>query len=534
MSETRVPVLVVGAGYAGLSAAAGLAWRGVPTLLVERRASTSVQPKAFGLMPRTMEMLRPLPGVADALMAQSRFDFMAEARIVVGRSLTDPDPKVVLGGPGRDMTPYRNLSPAGFAAVSQAVGERVLREAAERLGAELRFSTALRHLRVDPDGVTAELSDGTTVRADHLVAADGHRSPVREALGIPVHGKGVLGHTHVIVFAADLDGIVDRTSFLLHYLQNEVFDGAFIVIDQGHYGLAVNYDPGRGQSAADFTDERCAELARVATGVPDLAIEVVDHADFTMAHQVAARFTDPHRRVLLAGDAAHTMPPTGGQGGNLAVQDGADAAWRLALAVGGATGPEFLDTYDAERRPVGELVAGQQLANYAERMAPHLRGGDDLPDLVDPMAAAFGAGVVDGAVELEDPLRPSARVGFRAPNATIRHDGREISVIDLFGAGFTLLTGADGHAWRTAAGAVGARLGVPVRAHLADSAECADRYRLTGRGAVLVRPDGIIAWRHDDTAHDDATRDADRPAGRPLDEERLLADAFAGVLRLPR
>ncbi|OIV36292.1 protein RdmE [Mangrovactinospora gilvigrisea] len=545
-SPLRVPVLVVGAGYAGLTAAACLARHGVRTLLVERHPSTSVQPKAFGLISRTVECLRILPGVEQELADASQFDFVTGARIVIAQSLRDPDPKVIMGGPGRDLEPYRDLSPSGFAAVSQAVGERILRGAAERLGAELRFGTELLTLAPDAEGVTAVLSDGTAVRADYVVAADGHRSPIRSRLGIPVRGKGDLGHTHFILFDADLDEVLRDQPFTLTYLQNEVFDGAFTTTDTGSYGVGVNYYPERGQSEADFTPERCVELVRIATGVPGLDPVIVDHADFTIAHRTAVRSVDATGRVLLAGDAAHTMPPTGGQGGNTAIQDGADAAWRLALAVGGGAGPGLIAAYDTERRALGELVAGQQLANYAVRMAPQLKGDPDLPEpLKDPMAAALGfryrsgviavdtedapvapGNIVVNGVELEDPLRPSARPGFRAPNLTLHQDGGEDgegrSIIDFFGLDLVLLTDLSGAAaWTAAARDAAEELGAPVTARTVDSGWWEDAYGVAAGGAVLVRPDGFIAWRT-------------RTAPAPGTHREQLTGALRTVLGLPR
>lgn len=504
-------MLIVGAGYAGLTAAVCLAWRGVRPVLVERHPRTSVQPKAFGLSPRTVEVLRQVPGLEQDIVQASAFDFSAEFRIAIARDLADPNPQMIVGDAEHDLGAVAHLSPARYAAVSQAQGELLLRAKAEHLGADLRFSTLLESLRQDADGVTAvlrELGSGQrqTVRADYVVAADGHRSPVRAMLGVPTHGRGPLGYTHSILFRANLAGRLQAEGASLWYLQNDVFEGSVATVVPGEYVMTVNYDPDRGQRAADFTAARCLELIRVAAA-EDLQAEIVDHTDFTMAHVLADRYREG--RVFFAGDAAHTMPPTGGQGGNTAVQDGHDLAWRLALVLSEQAGPGLLDTYDAERRPVGELVAGQQLANFAQRSATHLQR-EALPEPVDPWQVIFGVRSASAAVAtepgddgafLEDPRRPTARPGFRAPNHRLERDGRQLSVIDLFGRGYTLLASPDGAAWEQAGRQAAARLHLTLDTHrigggLTDAqGGWAQRYGTGSSGAVLIRPDGFVAWR---------------------------------------
>ncbi|GAA2385902.1 FAD-dependent monooxygenase [Nonomuraea africana] len=498
----RVPVLIVGAGYAGLSAATMLAWRGIPVLLVERHAGTSVQPKAFGVNTRAMELLRPVPGLEEEL-AGIRQGVGDGIRIAVASSLTDPEPNVLFD---TSASPFpTHLSPAADLGVPQAEVERVLRAKAEELGADLRFSTEFVSLEQDDDGVTALIraEDGTetTVRAEYVIAADGYRSPLREQLGIPTSGKGVLNHLQSIMFDADLSTLVNEDEVTLWYLQNPELTGVFVIgTGVGAHVLGVSYE---GEPDPDHE-----KLVRLGVGVPDLDVTVLDTATFTTAHILADRYREG--RVFLAGDAAHTMPPTGGQGGSTALQDGCDLAWRLWLVITGQAGPGFLDSYDAERRPIGELTADAQLANLGFRLPPAQRVDDYPEPLDDPFGALLGYRYhsfailpelgEDGSL-LEDPRTPHGRPGGRAAHVVLDWDGRPISTHDLFGSGFVLLAGPYGEAWVEAGRAVRDQLNVRLAPHriggelLDEEGVWLERYGVTKSGAVLIRPDGFIAWR---------------------------------------
>ncbi|WP_329084050.1 MULTISPECIES: FAD-dependent monooxygenase [unclassified Streptosporangium] len=517
--EERVPVLVVGAGYAGLSAAALLAWRGVPVTLVERHASTSVQPKAFGVNWRALELLRPVPGIEESL-GQIWEGIGDGMRIAIASSLSDPEPNMIVDGRQDDFGFMTEITPVPSVGAPQSRVEGLLRDRAEKLGADLRFSTELVSLEQDADGVTALVVDRvtgeeTSVRADYLVAADGYRSPVRDRLGIPTTGKGDLGHACVIMFDADLGDLVRDREVTLWYLRNETFTGAIITgtgVDS--HVLSVNYDLGAGESEADFTEERCRDLVRVATGLPALDVRLLDRTSYGMAHILAARYRQG--RVFLAGDAAHTMPPTGGQGGSAALQDGCDLAWRLWLVISGQAGAGFLDSYDAERRPIGELTADAQLANLGVRMPPAMRVGYPEP-LDDPIAAIIGyryhsaailAETGDDGSLLEDPRDPTGRPGSRAPHVVLRRDDRPVSTVDLFGPGFVLLAGPRGEVWARAAQVAADWLGVRLTSYriggeLEDPAGAWQRrYGVGDDGAVLVRPDGYVAWRASEAVAD--------------------------------
>jgi aklavinone 12-hydroxylase len=144
--------------------------------------------------------------------------------------------------------------------------------------------------------------------------------------------------------------------------------------------------------------------------------------------------------------AAKVTPATGGLGGNTAIGDGFDLAWKLAAVLKGEAGEALLDSYEAERRPYAKLVIDGSFANYVPRFAPHL-AGPDVPDEIDHLHLTLGYRCRSNAVliddtdqaPMEDPADPSGRPGFRAPHVTIDHDGTEKSTVDLFTT-WTLIT----------------------------------------------------------------------------------------------
>ncbi|MEU5697015.1 aklavinone 12-hydroxylase RdmE, partial [Actinosynnema sp. NPDC020468] len=507
-----MPVLVVGAGLAGLAGAMFLAQRGVEVLLVERRSGTSLFPRAVGQNQRTMELLG-FGGIAEDVPVLAPGP--ARFRVRVAASL--PGPTFHEEVSETDAADIGVLSPARLGTAGQDKLEPLLRRRAEELGADLRFDTELVSFNQDDDGVTAVLRgrhDGRTsrVRADYLVAADGNRSGVREALGVDRHGPGGLGHHVSIIFDADLGDLVDPERATLHVLHNEHADGVFVTVDHaiGRHLYSIGDDPAGGRSPEDFTTERCTELIRLITELPDLEPEIRAVRPWEMAAAVAARFRVG--RVLLAGDAAKVTPPSGGFGGNTAVGDAYDLAWKLAAVLDSTAGAELLDTYDAERRPIAERVVAEALRLTARR-GPAPTAEDTTAEQPSDQQRAVeltlgfryrSASVLtedDDPADTEDPYRPTGRPGFRAPHVWLHRNGARLSTVDLFGHGFVLLTGPEGGFWTDAADDTATRLGTTLRTHaigdeLADTDdEFLTRYGIRASGASLIRPDGVVAWR---------------------------------------
>jgi hypothetical protein len=218
---------------------------------------------------------------------------------------------------------------------------------------------------------------------------------------------------------------------------------------------------------------------------------------------VADRFQEG--RIFLAGDAAHVMPPYGGYGGNTGIHDGENLAWKLAAVLQGRAGPELLATYDAERRPVARFIAEQAYTRYVGRAAPYLAPGGMEP-IVGDLEIDLGTRLCSRAILAEDPADDSVHVdpreshgapGTRMPHLWLERDGERISTLDLTGDGFVLLAGPDADAWAQAAdGAELAVIRVGGQGGPRDpDGAFPEAYGITAAGAVLVRPDGYIAWR---------------------------------------
>jgi 2-polyprenyl-6-methoxyphenol hydroxylase-like FAD-dependent oxidoreductase len=508
--DDDVPVLIVGGSLVGLSTALFLGSHGVPSLVVERHPGTAIHPRAALFNQRTIELYRSV-GLEPAIVEASEREFEQNGAIVAVESLG-----------GRELDWYfrfinegvETLSPSARLFITQIGLEPILRERAEELGARLEYSSELVSLEADSAGVIAVVRsrvDGSerTVRGRYAIAADGSHSPVRERLGIGLRGRGVFSNSITIYFRADIRPLLRDRNLSVIYVNGPRLQGFFRFSKGGDAGfLVVNkvLDANGALTAdvwAEMTDERCIEFVRDALGDPGLQVELEN----VQRWNATADWADCFQRgpIFIAGDAAHNMPPTGGFGGNTGVQDGHNLAWKLAAVLSGTAGPELLATYDAERRPVAEFTVEQAYTRYVLRLAPEL-GKDDLLPIVPEHVVELGYRYDPAGPISEDPHQPSASPGTRAPHLVL--DGG--STLDLLGRSFVVLAGAGGAAWLDAAEA--GRL----EAHLIADPRFGEVYGTGPAGAVLVRPDGFVAWR--------ASEASDQP-------ERTLTDALAQALK---
>ena len=518
-ADQRVPVLVVGGSLVGLSLSLFLGRLGVRHMLVERHSGTSIHPRGRGNNVRTMELFRTAGVEADikaaaALLADNHG--ILQTPTLVGDAgewlFKEIDPG---GGLAR-------FSPTAWCLCSQNDLEPVLLKSARALGGDLRYFHQMESFTQDAEGVTAVVRDREsdevyTVRADYLVAADGPRSPVRDRLGIGQSGPGDLFANVSATFRSKLlaDTVGDRR-FICCYLTDPDADGALLPVDNTeNWVFHAPWHPERGETLEEFTEERLVRHIRHAVGVPDLDVEITGKASWRAAERVAERYTTG--RVFLAGDSAHEMSPTGAFGSNTGIQDAHNLAWKLAAVLDGWAGPGLLETYDTERRPVALATSARASARSVEHSHPGFApapgiGGGKRGGILN---IVLGYRYPEGAVVDADPDQPvvpdgmnlTGQPGSRAPHLWLRRAGERISTLDLYERSLVLLCGTGSPAWPAAAARVAATEGVRLDVHRIGDAPDADltydtppadwatAHGTTPEGAVLVRPDGFVAWR---------------------------------------
>ena len=461
-------VLVAGGGPTGMMLAAELALGGVDVLVVERRPTRDLSgARAGGLLARTLEVLDQR-GVVDRFLAEG------VAMQVQGYAYIP-----------LDISDFPTRHPHGLALWQNHI-ERLLGDWIDELGVPVLLGREVVGLRQDADGVDAELSDGTTLRAAYVVGCDGGRSTVRRAAGIEFAGWDP---TISFVIAE-----VSMTEAPPVGVRREA--GGIGPVDptrpDGPYRVVLK-EPGVGHAADPTLDDLRALL--VAAHGTDFGVH-----DPTWI----SRFTDACRqatsyragRVLLAGDAAHVHSPHGGQGLNTGVQDAVNLGWKLAQVVAGTSDERLLDTYHAERHPVAARVLQNTMAQVA------LTTPDDRHDALRSAVAELLA--------MDEPRR---RIAGMLTALDVHYDlgdghplvGRRMPDLDLRTATgptrvFALLHDARPLLLTFGRATVPALTPWSDRVRHVDSTTPGDEWELPVIGrvpapaAVLVRPDGHVAW----------------------------------------
>ena len=536
----QLPVLIVGGSLVGLSLSLFLSRLGVSSLLVEKHPALARLPRARAINPRAMELFRFL-GLEETIRAAQSPTAdnteMLRVESLVGRELMRVNESGFADMPA--------ASPTTWCLIDQDQLEPILYTHAQQMGSTIRFNTELVSFTQDDAGVSAIIRERTTgqeqrVRARYLIAADGAHSSIREVLGIPTQGPGTIAHVTTISLEADLHEVLRGRRIMLCYVHNpDLPDGLGMLMpidNQRHWNLNTAIHPERGERREDLTDERCIELVRLAVGLPDLEVKILPAYPWDPvkvgAWEMAARSAQSYRqaRVFLIGDAAHTVLPSGALGAGMGIQDSFNLAWKLALVLEGKAGPAFLDSYEDERLPVGTLTVEQTRQRFFSRT------GSQDSTLVDDASLIFGFRYRSSALILEPgtevaaltqhPSTLAGEPGTRAPHLILERHGSRLSTIDLFGHGWTLLTSTGHAAWDDAAGRVAQRLHLPLEVFSVGATEelrdvedsFQHVYGIGETGAVLVRPDGFVAWR---TVH----------AG--TQPEQVLEEALRSILSLP-
>ena len=510
-----IPVLISGGGPVGLTASLLLSRHGVRSLLVERHPGTALTPKARGINARTMEIFRQCgidTAVREAGLAEGRLGLIVWTETLAGREI---ERRI----PGRATAKNMAVTPVKNCLCAQDDLEPVIRRFAEAAGpGTLRFNTELTSFSQRPGAVTGLLTDRATgeetpFTARYLIAAEGAQSRVRRVLAVQMVGEENVYDSVNILFHADLTQWVAHRPAALYFVEQEDLRATFLTINgRDRWGFLIHGPKQYGWRPQDFTPEFCTELIRKAVGVADLDVSVLGVNPW----QASAIVSDRYRvgDVFLAGDAAHEMPPTGGFGLNTGVQDVHNLAWKIAAVLFGKADDKLLDSYHAERQPLGQIITQNSLAN-ALSMGRTARQSNVLPrrEFLNEQGLIFGACyqstavVPDGTppVVVDDPVTeyaPSARPGSRAPHVHLKRGDEQISTIDLFGPHFVLLAGRDGDAWRRAAHGLGTSSPPLVAFKVGKDGDLSDpdgdwhdAYGVDPDGAVLVRPDGHVAWR---------------------------------------
>jgi len=504
-------LLIVGAGPVGLSAGILAGRLGIPTVIVERHPGTAIHPKARGITIRTMELFRQW-GVEDEVRAVG---VPRETRngVTFAKTLSDPDYRWVRV---EDAETTGLFSPTVGAGCPQDRLELVLLEAARSLPSlEIRFGTEVQDLLDHGDSVTATVRDVesgevSTIESDYVIGADGGRSTTRDLIGATMDGPNALNSNINIHFDADLRGLVEDHPSRLYWIDNPPHvTGVFATLD-GNREWLLNVV---SDDVDSFTEEHCIDLVRHAAGILDLDVRIIDVLRWNAAAQVASSWRSG--RVFLVGDAAHLMPPYGGFGANTGVQDAHNLVWKLSACLGGWGGEGLLASYEAERHP----VAAWTIEQSRERMKTLVKAQPNVSDeVLQSQVAERVDGVVfgyaydtssvvvpDGSAPpvVADPAGdyvPVGRPGHRAPHVPLRRGDDRISTIDLFDDSYVLLSLGES-AWQEAFDLTARDRDVPLAiVEVGSDVEDTDgvfaaRYGLDVGGAVLVRPDGYVAWR---------------------------------------
>ncbi|GCE07972.1 FAD-dependent monooxygenase [Dictyobacter aurantiacus] len=520
----QTPVLIVGGSIVGLSMALFLARQGIRCLLIERHSGTSIHARAGAFNPRSMEIFRQAGLESAIFQAATPPNELGEMGLRVV-SLAGPvidSSEQIINQQYQQSDPF--ASPTRRALIGQDKLEPIVLAHARDAGCDIRFSNELVSFEQDKTGVTARVKERATsreyqVHASYMVAADGNRSMVRQQLGIDSYGYGELGNWASILFQADLSSLLPGRKITLGFINNPIVEGLIGQSAEDRWGLLAYLKPGE---PTPLSEARCLELVRAAIGRSDWPVRLVG----TLYWELAARVAEHYQcsRVFLAGDAAHVMTTMGAFGANTGIADAHNLAWKLAMVIKHQAAPSLLATYEAERQPAADLAVGVSSWLYAYRLPQHeqheeiMRSASQLiervrllPDAPHPTGFSVVSGYLyrSGSIVLENeaiiPLfenAPSGRPGTRAPHIWLSSNGETMSTLDLFGHGFVLLTPTS-DAWTAAVTNLSNKLSVPFAIHgIGDHQPYTDTeqqfqssYGISSSGAVLVRPDGFIAWR---------------------------------------
>ena len=557
-------VLVVGLGPAGATATAALATYGIRVHAVSLYPWVANGPRAHITNQRAAEVLRDLGLEDEAKLHATPWEQMGDTLFTTSLAGEEIVRLQTWGTGDLRHGDYVQGSPCGLMDLPQPLMEPILLGAAAARGAVLSFNTEYLGHDQDADGVTVRLRNRLTgqefrQRARYLLGFDGANSQIVEELGLEIVGEKARAGTIYTRFRADLSRYVSHRPSILNWIFNskagfgEIGMGLLRAIHPWDDWIAGwGFDMAGGEP--DQSHERLTEQIRMLIGDPELDLEITNVSLWYVNQQHATSMGKG--RVWCGGDATHRHPPSSGLGSNTSMQDAFNLAWKVAFAVRGWASNALVESYSDERVPVGAQIvarANQSRKDYAplrewlvpdaedpvaaglERLkAPTPEGvalRDRLYEALDLKNTEFNAqgtelnqryassAVIPDDTEPEiferDPglyLQATTRPGAKLPHAwLVDTTGRRVSTLDVVGKGrMTLLTGIGGSAWAQAA----AKLAHPsLRTVVIGEPGAQDVYGywrriaerdgLSEAGALLVRPDGYVAWRHREPVWDE-------------------------------
>lgn len=521
MKEARtIPVLIVGGGPVGLSMALALARQKIPSLIVERHPSTTNHPKARGANIRTMELFRQWGNATELL----KWEQPKEARRIIWAESLQGKEIIRIS---MDDSNSHLYSPSKASLVAQDhVEESLYDTLRQHKESEVHFLKECISFEEDDSGITTRVLNRSTnheewVRSQYLIAADGAHSRIRQQLGIDMNGPENLAEFCNIYCELDLATWTKDRPFMGMLFTDPKITGRLIASVDGSNRWIVSMRFASDQTKENFTDHYCINEIKRVLGIADLAVTIINKNFWTMAAQIANQYRKG--RIFLMGDAAHRMPPAGGFGMNTGIQDAHNLAWKLAFVIKHNISDKLLDTYYVERLPIAEqnIKWSNKNARGYDKIIESVYS-DDSKRLQDKLQEQSGilnfTGLDLGFIyhsnavisENDQTLSVSAAKyiqttlpGSRAPHAQLIKEGRTISTLDLFENDIVLLAGANGQAWQKAANELAQLLSIPLKNYrVAINGELIDPesnwhtlYEISETGAILVRPDGHVAWR---------------------------------------
>lgn len=556
-SSSQTAVIIVGGSLVGLCSAIFLRAKNVPVILIERHRGSALHPRAMGFTIRTLETFRQvdlerrmpkstvketgrprrikvesLSGKWNEEVAWTKPTNSGEGQQEKAKQQAEPPSKSSAGGP-TNLFGETEYSPCQGSAVAQDALEPVLRSRALELGADIRMGWEMTQWKEDSDGVIITAVDRSgfnkiEIRGRYLIACDGSRSSIRHDLGIQMNGVGQLRTMRSILFRCSAINKFLDAGISQWMIQNDSMDGFLTTYRDGRWALMVFLKDGQSQLAWDIDTQR--RMIRLAVGenlpLSDEEIDLITTGQWDLSAQVAEKFSQGS--VFLAGDAAHTLPPTrGGYGANTGIADTHNLAWKIAAVLEGHAQPSLLETYNTERRPIALLRHEQTFLrdDYKQYLPAESPWRFSPFPIFDDIAMELGqiyrsdAILLDEADQalLADELemgmiakRPEiwrGCPGTRAPHLwLLGQDGERISTLDLFGSGWVVLSEDDAASNAIITESL-AKLKVPLGVKCvrigttgsyrpeSNSASLAGTFGIGHHGLVLVRPDGYIAWR---------------------------------------